>query len=697
MTLAFNNQLTRGRNGNPAYDVLQPAGSLVPFSMAAGYQTAKQIVVQPQAGGQLQPQAQQYVPVPVTMVEQNGRQIMAAVQAASWPTRQMALAVPSWQQLTAASSAAVAAAAAADNILPLFAAAAEADWRRPLIVEQPVFSVYDRAMAASSAVAAAAASSHEAAVQQSRSSYSAVSTGSKRSAKSTQEAANSINPPPAHSNSQVFSSAVGFVKKEPSQLSPVKKRLKENKDHYLYADSAYSSVLHSPADQLGIGFYGSASASRGNLGSAIIIRDDSPPLLGQNPHLNPPEVITILDSDDETPVEDPVKLENVASAISHVALIKPDSPQASPASASVVATASASASASLNTSGCPSVMPITPSNLCNPSTQSTPSRSHAASCITVHGDSDEDFHRAPVKQEVAAPGNSSSSTRVEQGSTFSRKNRLLAKAQSEWMLATLKEEAPNTPVTFGTHPSYSRADVKDPTLTYGSVSLESSRNLSATQQLMRDRGMMAQAALAAREIQEREQEFAEVAAAIAQKRERERQQERERERERDLSSVARGFDRGLAQPAHHGDYGAISHQPASRLVSQHQQQHAGPHRVEFLHPPAAHAHNSNYRHSSPGTSAAALAAVQQQNDFYAAVAAAGAPAAVYVTTGGYQPIAISHPPPAHHSRHSAAVLAPPPAHPLPAHVQPALFPAHPQMASTYSYAPLSPGKSQYLY
>jgi hypothetical protein len=31
----------------------------------------------------------------------------------------------------------------------------------------------------------------------------------------------------------------------------------------------------------------------------------------------------------------------------------------------------------------------------------------------------------------------------DQASTLSRKNRLLAKAQSEWMLSTLKEENPN--------------------------------------------------------------------------------------------------------------------------------------------------------------------------------------------------------------------------------------------------------------
>ena len=207
---------------------------------AANYQPlpspAKHVVaVQPQAPLQGPPPAQY---VPVTMVEQNGRQMLAAVQTA-WPgsTRQMAL-VPSWQQLANPANA-----AEANLLQPLFAAAAsEADWRRPLIVDSSgglrlqaeqaaaVFPavVYERAAVAASANAAAAAS---------RGNYS------KRSNKSQSSTVTSsggggggsgLNPPPAHSNS--YSGAVRNynVKKEPSQLSPVKKRIKETKDHHHY-------------------------------------------------------------------------------------------------------------------------------------------------------------------------------------------------------------------------------------------------------------------------------------------------------------------------------------------------------------------------------------------------------------------------------------------------------------------------------
>jgi hypothetical protein len=51
------------------------------------------------------------------------------------------------------------------------------------------------------------------------------------------------------------------------------------------------------------------------------------------------------------------------------------------------------------------------------------------------------------------------------------------------------------------------------------------------------------------------------------------------------------------------------------------------------------------------------------------------------------------PPPAHHAS-ARPVLATHPTHPLPAHMQPAaVFPAHPQVAASYGFAPLSPAKS----
>ena len=149
-------------------------------------------------------------------------------------------------------------------------------------------------------------------------------------------------------------------------------------------------------------------------------------------------------------------------------------------------------------SGCPSVMALTPSNIKSQapsvsgetpgtgsgfvSTQSTPcaSRSHATSCVTV-GDSDEDtsLQNSPLKTEpglllagsnssqtsggLLGPGPSGSSgggpsvqdPRDRGGGVttpareLNKKTRLL-KAQSEWMLSSLKEEG--SPAALGAGP-----------------------------------------------------------------------------------------------------------------------------------------------------------------------------------------------------------------------------------------------------
>ena len=170
---------------------------------------------------------------------------------ASWPgsTRQMTL-VPSWQQLANPANA-----AEANLLQPLFAAAAsDADWRRPLIVDS---SGGLRLQAEQAAAVFPAVVYERAAVAASASRGS--SSYNKRSSKASSTATSAVvgpppahgpimtNPPPAHSNSYSTSSTVRNsyhsgggngnmtnVKKEPSQLSPVKKRIKETKDHTHY-------------------------------------------------------------------------------------------------------------------------------------------------------------------------------------------------------------------------------------------------------------------------------------------------------------------------------------------------------------------------------------------------------------------------------------------------------------------------------
>lgn len=627
MTLTFNNQLTRGlavRERSTAYDAhLQAGAQLVPSALLPlpNYQSlpspAKHVVVQQPA--QLQPPplpTGQYVPV--TMVEQNGRQIMAAVQA-GWPTaaRQMTL-VPSWQQLPTA--------AHTENLLqPLFAP--DSDWLRPL-PEPPATMfpvVYDRSPAAPRS--------------------STYLSGSKRSTKPS-------NPPPAHASSS-YSSNLRYVKKEPTQLSPVKKRIKENKDHYVVTDSYAEPNLYGGVSPP------TATAS----GHGAITIHDTPPLRQPRvPKTQVPEVITISDSDEELPDNE-----------------KPNSLNKSETNSS---SSSSSTNVSSNggnkgSSNCPSVMPMTPVRADEYSAQSTPcgSRSHAASCVTV-ADSDEDYQRTPQKSLSTYPASNvkieptSTSTTSSTGS-MSRKNRLMVKTQQEWLLSSssaLKEE----------QKSLERHEQKYLSRYPSSSSLRASDYVE--QQLMRERDRELES-----QANNRERDYA---LAL---------------RERELA-IQRGLDLGPPLAHQSGDYSRVSS-----------------HAAEYLQPPVAHANANNdlravvaaaqqYRHQSPGSHQHTAA------DLYAAAAAAAAvasaaPATVYVTTAGYQQIAI--PPPAHHAgRSHPGVLGPPTApHPLPAHLHSAaaaMFPSPQQQAALaaataaaaaapYGYAPLSPGKTRYLY
>merc|ERR1712142_164703 len=184
---------------------------------------------------------------------------------ASWAApsgRQMTL-VPSWQQLPHHHQAAQLPAQPPHGTLLVPAEAA--DWRRPLladnsaqsirIAQEQVFPVvYDRREVRSG-------------------SYSS---GSKRSTHKQQGAGHSTTTGGAGHNQ----GNQRFVKKETAvtQLSPVKKRIKENKDHYIVTDN-YTAGTHSRP-----------------------VSWDKP-TGSNNVNSHPLEVITISDSDDEAPAE----------------------------------------------------------------------------------------------------------------------------------------------------------------------------------------------------------------------------------------------------------------------------------------------------------------------------------------------------------------------------------------------------------
>uniref|UniRef100_A0A0K2T546 non-specific serine/threonine protein kinase n=1 Tax=Lepeophtheirus salmonis TaxID=72036 RepID=A0A0K2T546_LEPSM len=648
VTLAFNNQLHRVRTGGdrPNYDPHihpQSTHQLVPSALVpvqtANYQSlpspagAKHVVVQGSAQGsnaavaaaaaaaalQLQPpppsllssqpppphHPQQYVPV--TMVESNGRQMLAAVQA-SWPgtTRQMAL-VPSWQQLQS------------DDLLrpipcPLIVDAA---WIPDQTTFQPsvTASIYDRpSLRANNVVERAAYAS------------------SKRPTKGP--------PPPAHNNNTSYSGR--YVKKEPNQLSPVKKRIKEN--------HSFQQSAHHPSPPRSITI------------------NDTPPLtyqsIKQSENNNVPEVITISDSEEESAPD-------IKPSVTKTKVTPPSS------------------------GGCPSVMRITPLEY---SSHRTPTRSHIPSCVTV-ADSDEDYHtrRTPqqpqnkVKAEILSNDssidtslNSSTTYNHKNSSSLSVKNRLLAKAQSELTLSTLKEEELTT--------SFYRNTDSNSSHFYKNRPLDTSQEYFqqlCVQDANRDRVDREYTSATLRDSQQNT-----VPQSVHHQSTRE-------------GLIFR--ESGPPPLAHPSDYsrGGVGTS-------------GGPHPpVEYIQPPAAH---SNHAFQSPAdvltVHRAAAAQVGRHysptggapSDLYAAaaaaaVAAAAAPTTVYVTTAGYQQIAIP-PPPAHHSRHGGG--APglgAPTHPLPAHMQPGAFlPSHQVAAAAaaaaaapYGYAPLSPGKTRYLY
>ena len=236
VTLTFNNQLGGSLGGRvaaavnglavrdrtAAYDAhfAQAAGAaqLVPGALLpvpsypAPSPTSSQQPRVVAVGGGLQ----QYVPV--TMVEQGGRLMVGATWAAAAPSaRQMAL-VPSWQQLPGHHQ---------TQPPPGTLLVSAEDWRRPLLADnntggslrlaaqdQTVFPVvYDRAGRDVRA--------------------SSYSSGSKRSTQHKTGAAQGTSGSSSAGHSGTNTSTRQLKKETVTQLSPVKKRIKENKDHYI--------------------------------------------------------------------------------------------------------------------------------------------------------------------------------------------------------------------------------------------------------------------------------------------------------------------------------------------------------------------------------------------------------------------------------------------------------------------------------
>ncbi|KAF5284534.1 hypothetical protein FQA39_LY17007 [Lamprigera yunnana] len=348
----------------------------------AGYQgmgasPAKHVTVVQQPPLQIQPPIlsqpgqQQYVPVSV--VEPSGRQMLLtnAVQT-SWPAnRQMAI-VPSWQQIPPQH---------ASIQQPILSDAA--DWGRPLLVDssailqeqRPVFPVDVATEVYNPTIVE----------------HGASWTSSKRSSKN-----HHIQPSGSHHGHHhlmVPTHRSQHDKKEQTQLSPVKKRVKEstpptehtnsyrrnhspgNNGHWQHMPQSQNKHLHS------FNHTGGGKAQH-----TITINDTPSPTVS---------VITISDSEDEST---PTNKTNRQAQHQNTVTV--------------------------------------------PTTAMTKHRKNVVSCVSV-GDSDNDDHKSPIK----APGQLYQEIKNELNpninyATQSQKKRLLAKAQSECMLNIPTKQEP---------------------------------------------------------------------------------------------------------------------------------------------------------------------------------------------------------------------------------------------------------------
>ena len=308
------------------------------------------------------------------------------------------------------------------------------------------------------------------------------------------------------------------------------------------------------------------------------------------------------------------------------------------------------------TSGCPSVMTVTP---VAGAVRGSPAASLPGS-------------RLPSTPRQDEPSGSKVVVKVETGNTsshatpsMSQKKRLLAKAHSDWILSEPKPEPGDGASYPGESQRYSSYEYLDRHRDRELERYERDRADKERERLEREQQERLRAEMERLERREREDR-------LAREREHRDQVERERlereraeydyhaavmsARERDLRELTGVVPRlELAPPlAHQADYGEV-HRSA----------------VEYIQPPAAHSNRD-------------LLAVHRSAQ-HPAHESLYAPATVYVTAAGYQQIAI--PPPAHH--HARPVLPPP--------MQPAAVFQHPAGVAQYGYAPLSPGKTRYLY
>ncbi|XP_022903261.1 homeodomain-interacting protein kinase 2 isoform X2 [Onthophagus taurus] len=608
-----------------------------------------------------QPAQQQYVPVSV--VEPTGRQMLLtnAVQT-SWPAnRQMAI-VPSWQQIPAQHAAIQ---------QPLLSDTA--DWGRPLLVDssailqdqRPVFPVDVAAEVYNPAI-----------VEHTGATWAS----SKRTSKNHHMQQASA---PHHGHHLMVPThhRVQHDKKEQTQLSPVKKRVKESTPPSELLNG-YSNVRrnYSPGHQ---GHWQqhnqhpqpkqSSNHPHPNkfVAAAITINDTPSPAVS---------VITISDSEDETSV--PKK--SVVSSTHH------NSGHRNQANGN-------------NNNTTHQAQPGT----------SGAHRKNVISCVSV-GDSDNEDHKSPTKMQEQIQAYQQQVIKNEPSQHHqpapptnygaqSRKTRLLAKAQSECMLGNVQtKQEPGVeyhqhhrqneymvqqqqqPAPQQIQQQHCNAVCKEQVQNYQYAN-PSSGHLNNQEQIVYPTG------------NDKRVSWAPPAAHAP-------SSSHGNSRRHSAMPVVNLRDYNVTSNKEYAIQPPAAHSTRDSLSMGTREQHLlAP--TKNWGPPQA-MHHQSYRHSSTHLSPQPLTGAPRLSPQHP-LAAAGQPLyhqtelyrrpAVYVTTTQPAYIPTTHqvapagplpPPPAHHAS-ARPVLASHPSHPLPAHLQ---FPSHAQVAS-YGFAPLSPAKN----
>ncbi|KAK4887738.1 hypothetical protein RN001_004009 [Aquatica leii] len=630
-------QYTTGSRADPfqhqlVSSILCPAGY-----QGMGASPAKHVTVVQQPPLQIQPPIlsqpgqQQYVPVSV--VEPSGRQMLLtnAVQT-SWPAnRQMAI-VPSWQQIPPQH---------ASIQQPILS---DADWGRPLLVDssailqdqRPVFPVDVATEVYNPTIVE----------------HAAPWGSSKRTSKNHHIQPSSSHH--GHHHLMVPTHRSQHDKKEQTQLSPVKKRVKESTPPTEHTNG-YNNTRrnHSPGNTNGHWQHVSQSQNKhsynhtngGNRQHTITINDTPSPTVS---------VITISDSEDETAT-------------------------------------SGKSNRHGQTQNAPTVA------------TTTKHRKNVISCVSV-GDSDNEDHKTT---KIKASGQIYQEIKNEltpnvNYATQSQKKRLLAKAQSECMLNVPTKQEPG--IEYHQHhrsneylipqqphmhsTSHCTSACKEPIQAYHYINAGPMNHINNQDQHV------------VYATNDKRVSWAPPAAHAP-------NSSHGSQRRHSAVPVVNLRDYNLPSQSHK-EYiqPPAAHSTRDSLAVAREQHHLLASGKSWAHPQAIH---QTYRHSNSHLSPQPLAGAPRLSPQHH-LSAAGQPLyhqtelyrrpAVYVTTTQPAYLPATHqvapagralpPPPAHHSS-ARPVLASHTTHPLPAHLQ---FPSHPQVAAaSYGFAPLSPAKT----